>query len=188
MDLQGLSHRIAELRDARGLSKAALARAAGMDRGVLIELEAGSRAKLYLSAVVDIARALQVRPSALLRGWTTLPGPVAGEPMNPAVFDRVVRDRLRSERKRLGFGAKTAASLSGVQQPWLVRVETGLFLRINLETLHAYCTGLEIDTLDDIIVPAEVSALEDRHGRHGSTEEDDSLVGTGPGKGGAAPR
>lgn len=176
MDLTALPQRLTELRRDRRLSKAALARAAGIYRGVLIEIEGGGRAKVYLAAVVHLALALKVRPSTLLRGWATVPPPSNDRPMDAEVFDREVRAILRAERKRRGIGAKLAASIAGVQQPWIVRVETGMFARINLDSLVRLCEGLEIDLIDQIIVPAEIRALEDRHG-HQHQDEDHPVVG-----------
>ena len=178
MDLTALPKRLTALRRHRKLSKAALARAAGIYRGVLIEIEGGGSATVYLGAVVALALALGVRPSTLLRGWTgTIPAAGSFDPpMNLEVFDVEWRRRLRAERKRRGLGAKAAASFAGVQQPWLVRVETGVFARVNLDSLVKLCNGLEIDLIKDIIVPAETAALEDRHG-HQHQDEGHPVVG-----------
>lgn len=58
-------HALTALREARGLSKAALGRADGTSASYITRLEGGARTNPSINTVVNLARALGVDPQAL---------------------------------------------------------------------------------------------------------------------------
>ena len=69
-----LGKRIRSLREQEGISQATFASMVSMDRGYLIDIEAG-RSNPSFNKLVSIAHGLDVSPSVLLQGVAELPGP-----------------------------------------------------------------------------------------------------------------
>lgn len=65
-DTVNLSHRLATLRQARGISQSALAKRAGLTRAAVSHLEAGTRTRPMADTVARLARALGVSIEELL--------------------------------------------------------------------------------------------------------------------------
>jgi XRE family transcriptional regulator, regulator of sulfur utilization len=122
--------RVRGLREARGVSLNSLARATGLGKGTLSELEAGSR-NPTLATLFAITTALEVPISAALpvaKPGEENPEPIRGAAIEAWLVDRFVDLATTSELYRVRIGAgrdqDSEAHAAGVTEHWIVYAGT----------------------------------------------------------------
>jgi XRE family transcriptional regulator, regulator of sulfur utilization len=122
--------RVRELREARRVSLSSLARATGLGKGTLSELEAGSR-NPTLATLFAITTALEVPISAALpaaQPGKEAPEPIRGAAIEAWLVDRFVDMAATSELYRVRIGAgrdqDSQAHAAGVTEHWIVYAGT----------------------------------------------------------------
>lgn len=90
-------------------------------------------------------------------------------------LDQLVRRRLRAWRYTAGLGTPSLARLAGIDQPWLVRIESGEYKRLDLVRIGRVCSALERE-LADLLKPEPKRDEDERPteevARPGATEDD----------------
>jgi transcriptional regulator with XRE-family HTH domain len=111
--------RLRELRTARGLSLSALARAAGLGKATLSELEAGLR-NPTLSTLFALTKALDLPLSAALPPVEPDPPDLSGDAVDAWVVERLGRTEVHRLHLRAGARQLSAPHAPGVTEQVLL--------------------------------------------------------------------
>lgn len=105
-----------------------------LDEGVIRRLENQQTQNIYLDALYEICRHYSCSLLSIVQSTRRLE-PWPDDYPEYDELDKLVRRRLRLWRIQIGLGTPTVARMAKIHQPWIVRIESGEYKKLDLVRL-----------------------------------------------------
>lgn len=142
-----VARRLARVRVLRGYTLRQVAADAGLNINTVRAYEKALHKHVYLDTLMLLCSHYNVSMVAIIEGWKG--DPPAYE--KPEDLDGGVRRRLRAARGTRG--TPSVSGEAGVDQPWLVRIESGEYKRIDLSRLRRLAAVLGVSMTHHLLFP-----------------------------------